>query len=138
MNKAVSQVSISVAPEAEEVPRVLDAIEGFASGISLTARVANRLSVVVEELLANVAMHAQGATQVGIKVALMGDALEVTVEDDGPAFNPTLGEIRTVDEDLDNAVIGGLGLSLVRQMSSSLTYERSDGTNRLTAVLTLQ
>lgn len=137
MSKAISQVAISVPPDAEEVPRVLDAIEGFARGISLTARVANRLSVVVEELLANVAMHAPGATRVGITVALIEDTLEVTVEDDGPAFNPTLGGTRTVDEDLDNAVIGGLGLSLVRQMTSALTYERVGNTNRLRAVLTL-
>jgi len=137
MSYPTSQISINVAPDPQEVPRLLEAIEGFASGISLTARTTNRLAVVVEELVANVAMHAPSATRVGITVALRGDRLEVTVEDDGPGFDPTLGELRTVDEDLDSAAIGGLGLSLVRQMTTSLTYARTDEVNHVYAILTL-
>jgi serine/threonine-protein kinase RsbW len=133
MNHPLSQMLISVTPDPQGVPRVLEAVEGFANGISLTARAANRLAVVVEELVANVAMHAPSATRVSISVALHDDLLKVTVEDDGPSFNPTLGKILTVDEDLDAAAIGGLGLSLVRQMTDSLTYARTDDTNHISA-----
>ncbi|WP_376087771.1 hypothetical protein ACE7GA_14915 [Roseomonas sp. CCTCC AB2023176] len=49
-------------PRADAVTALVDGLEAFAEDAGLSPRATGRLVVVVEELAANVAMHAAGAT----------------------------------------------------------------------------
>lgn len=130
---------LTILPDTEEVSRLLDALEGFAEQAGLSARVAHRLSVVVEELAANVAMHGTGgeggATYIAVRVRQDADEVIATVEDDGRAFDPLAEAAPDTDAALEDRDIGGLGVHFVQQMTKGLRYSREDGLNRLTAVL---
>jgi serine/threonine-protein kinase RsbW len=107
-------LSLTIPPETEAVPRILDAIEAWCDTHDIGAAVAHRLGVVVEELAANVAMHGtggpDGATFVAVTVRHQADAIVATVEDDGRPFDPLAqGEVDTALS-LEEREIGGLGV----------------------------
>jgi serine/threonine-protein kinase RsbW len=127
-----------IAPEADAVPTVLDAIEAWCEAAELGPVTAHRLGVVVEELAANVAMHGtggtDGATFITVDIRHDGDAVTATVEDDGPAFDPLAQAAPDTAADLEDRDIGGLGIHFARTMARSLSYAREGGHNRVTAV----
>lgn len=131
-------LTLTIPPETEAVPRVLDAIEAWCEVEALPPGVAHRLGVVVEELAANVAMHGSGgpggATFVGVSVRRDGGAVVATVEDDGRAFDPLAQAAPDTETPLDEREVGGLGVHFARVMTRELRYARDGGRNRVTAV----
>ena len=132
-------LALTIPPETEEVPRLLDALEVFAEEAGLSPKAAHRLAVVVEELAANVAMHGtggeDGATYIAVSVRQEADEVIATIEDDGRAFDPLAQATPDTESALEDRDIGGLGVHFVQQMTKTLRYSREDGLNRLTAVL---
>jgi serine/threonine-protein kinase RsbW len=105
-------LSLTIPPETEAVPRILDAIEAWCDTHDIGAAVAHRLGVVVEELAANVAMHGtggpDGATFVAVTVRHQADAIVATVEDDGRPLRPARPRARWTPElPLEEREIGG-------------------------------
>ncbi|MCQ4162441.1 ATP-binding protein [Roseomonas sp. GC11] len=130
-----TDLALRLRPEAEAVPELLDRLEAFAEGADLPAGVAHRLALVAEELVANVAMHATGASFVEIRLSLEGGQLYLGIIDDGPAFDPLEGTEPDTEATLEEREIGGLGIHFVRRMVRALDYRREGGRNCLTAVL---
>ena len=130
-----TQLALRLRPEAEAVPELLDRLEAFAEEAELPPGIAHRLALVAEELVANVAMHGQGASFVEVVLQQEGDGLHLLITDDGPAFDPLAEAAPDTDTALEEREIGGLGIHFVRKMVRSLDYRRQDGCNRLAAVL---
>jgi anti-sigma regulatory factor (Ser/Thr protein kinase) len=55
----------------------------------------------------------------------------LTVEDDGPAFDPLSLAVPDVTASLDERPVGGLGVFLVRRMMDSVSYHRVGARNQL-------
>jgi len=55
----------------------------------------------------------------------------ITIEDHGAAFDPREVPPPPVPSRIDEAVIGGLGVHLMRHFAQDLAYQRLDGVNRL-------
>jgi serine/threonine-protein kinase RsbW len=131
-------LTLSIPPETEAVPRILDAIEAWCEVEDLPPAIAHRLGVVVEELAANVAMHGtggpDGATFVGVHVRRDAGEVVATVEDDGRAFDPLAQAAPDTSAALEKREVGGLGVHFARVMTRELRYTRDGGRNRVTAV----
>jgi anti-sigma regulatory factor (Ser/Thr protein kinase) len=54
------------------------------------------------------------------------------IEDDGVEFNPTEHPIPDLDAPLEERKVGGLGIHLVRQIMTSVEYQRVAGKNVVT------
>lgn len=100
---------------------------------ALDARVLNRVEVVLEELVSNIVRHADAADRVSIAAECSGEALSLSVEDNGAPFNPFEMAERERFRDLDTAELGGLGIPLIKRLSRTVSYERVGGANRVTA-----
>ena len=96
---------------------------------------ANRIEVILEELVSNVVRHSGGATQVTVAADLKGGELRLTISDDGPPFDPTARPDPRAFTTLEDATPGGLGIAMVRRMSRSFGYDRANGRNRVTVAL---
>ena len=98
-----------------------------------------RLKVVVDELVSNLLLHAhtQSGQDLLIEVELdrMDDRLRLCLRDNGQPFNPLEAPAADVASELENRPIGGLGLHLVRQLASHLSYRREGNSNVLTLEL---
>ena len=107
----------------------------FAASNGLPADAVWRTHVALDELISNVARHggaAVGSRPVGLEFRFEGAVLEVTVTDDGPAFNPLEAPPPDTSAGLEERPIGGLGIALVKGLMDEVRYERREGRNRLT------
>ena len=115
----------------------MDALEAYAEEAEIDMAVAARLNLVAEEIAANVAMHAQGATYFAIEVTPRDGALDLVLEDDGPEYDPLAREEVDTQAALEDRDVGGLGVHLVRKLTQGARYERVGAMNRLSCSLAL-
>jgi sigma-B regulation protein RsbU (phosphoserine phosphatase) len=82
-----------------------------------------------DEVFTNIAMYSD-ATIVDVQIQQDEHEVRIRFSDDGVPFDPVSSEPEDCDfEDLD---IGGMGIQLVRQTCSDMSYERLDDRNILT------
>ncbi len=106
-----------------------------ASGLSDES--VGELELILEELLVNIISYAYDEAGTGtIHVAGIVDGSTVTLElrDRGREFNPLEKETPDLDADIEDRPIGGLGIFLVTELASSVTYERIGDENVLRVV----
>jgi anti-sigma regulatory factor (Ser/Thr protein kinase) len=105
--------------------------EAVAGGLGADRPATLRLVLILEELFTNTVVHGYPVGADGpIWVTLAGGAgvIEVTYEDAGLPFDPiTERQVSRLDE-----VPGGLGLALVRGLSTGACYARIGERNRIT------
>lgn len=105
-----------------------------AAGISL--RVQNRVQVATDEIWSNI-VHYSGATQASLTLQPEGETLLLHFADNGKPYDPTAVPEADTTLSADERKIGGLGLHMVRKMTTAMTYRHEDGENRLTLVFSL-
>jgi serine/threonine-protein kinase RsbW len=101
---------------------------------ALSSTSANALLVCLQELVANVALHARrgdGAPALRVHLRIIPEFIAVLIEDNGYAFDPLRDAPVHVETDLASAVVGGRGLLIVRQLARAMSYERASEWNRL-------
>jgi serine/threonine-protein kinase RsbW len=139
MHDPPAPLDLTLAPAAPELARLLAAVEAWSVAAGLAPNAVHRLGLVVEELAANVAMHAakgtDGATLLAVRLAREADAVRVVIEDDGRAYDPLARAAPDTGARLEDRAIGGLGVHLTRALSRSLAYRREGGRNRVTALI---
>ena len=120
---------LRVAVDDGGVLRAVRAARAFAAACALAERHADRLAVVVEEWISNVAEHgaAPAASRVAVRLEQAGGHVRLTLSDAGCAFDP-----RGVAFDGPNpARGGGAGLELVRAWAEIADYRRTRARNRV-------
>ncbi len=124
----------SVAAEAAHLPQLTTFLRQFWSSASLPARGCVAFELALEEIFLNVVMHgtATGAIpQVQISLARTPEAVTMTVEDDGPGFDPLTLPPPELTAGVEERPVGGLGVFLVRKMMDAVSYARIAGRNQL-------
>ncbi len=70
-----------------------------------------------------------------IVIASEDDALAIEVSDEGRPFDPFNDAPKpSLDADLEDRAVGGLGIHLVQSLMDDLSYEHTGGKNRLTMI----
>ena len=88
----------------------------------------------LEEIFLNIVMHGSrpgSALRVEVSLSLGTDAVTMTVEDDGPHFDPLSLPEPDVTASLADRRVGGLGVHLVRNLMDTVSYARVGGCNQL-------
>jgi anti-sigma regulatory factor (Ser/Thr protein kinase) len=99
---------------------------------SLHPRHRHDIELVFDEIVTNIVKYGRPAGDVDVRLRFDGDTTLI-FEDDGVAFDPQQHAPLPVAERRQDLRIGGLGLVLVRELSSRFDYERTpDGRNRVT------
>jgi serine/threonine-protein kinase RsbW len=98
----------------------------------LTGDDASRLAIVLEELLVNLAAYG-GSPPPSVELSFRREsqALQLTVEDDGIAFDPTHAPPPNLSDDVDERAVGSLGIHLVMRLMDEVSYSRAGEHNRL-------
>ena len=107
-------------------------VENITGELDLSPSAAFAVQLCLEELVANVILHAVplAARKLSVTISFVpaGKNLRVTVEDDGAPFDPTAAAIPSAKPDLNTT--GGRGLMLIRHFAQALTYSRAGDRNR--------
>ena len=120
----------SIPADGGRLPELLDAIERWLGNHGVPMAQAASIMIAFDELLSNVVNHGGGAIEVSIGIA--DAAIQATVSDDGPRFDPLKRPAPDTDADIDERAIGGLGIHLVREMMDEVAYAYRQGRNELT------
>lgn len=95
-----------------------------------------------DEALTNIVTHSQKATHVSgavVRLVCAPSNLEVAlrIEDEGLPFDPTQSVLHPAADSVEDAVIGGHGLRLMRHYLKAVHYSREDDRNVLTLIASL-
>lgn len=88
----------------------------------------------LEEIFMNIVLHgAQPGSTPYVELSLdrAAESVTMTVEDDGPKFDPLSLPPPDVTASLADRPVGGLGVFLVRRMMDTVSYARIAGRNQL-------
>ena len=124
--------SLTLTPDPTQTGRLGLWLKTLADAAAWPADLSSAVELCLDEVVTNIVMHG-GSTAGDIAIEIDHDAVAVIarVEDGGTQFDPT-AETQPLPQSLDEAKIGGLGLVLVRRLSTEMRYERIGGRNRLT------
>jgi len=107
------------------------------TSIGAAPAVVDNAELCANEVFANLCAHAfpaGGHHCITVSVAAAPGGVQLTIEDDGIAFDPTTAALPSPPQALDSARSGGYGLILLRSLAQDMRYERSGNRNRLTLV----
>ena len=124
----------SVPSDAAQLPQLTQFLQQFWSAAGLPPAEAMTFELALEEIFMNIVMHGSqpGVTPwVEVSLALAADGLTMTVEDNGPQFDPLSLPPPDVTATLADRKVGGLGVFLVRNIMDTVTYARTAGRNQL-------
>jgi len=120
----------------DEVPGFCDQVVEFMESHSVSPRTSSAVQLVVEETVVNAINYgyddAAPGHEIVVSLEMETSEIVVCIEDDARAFDPTATP-GDPSGSLAARTPGGLGLILLRKMSTSLTYRRINGRNRLEA-----
>jgi len=124
--------SLRIAAEASHLRDAMIWLDTQCAANRIGSDDATRLAIVLEELLLNVTTYG-GKPPPSVELSFVRSplSLELVIEDDGVAFDPTAAESPNLSDDIDERAIGSLGVHLVMKLMDEVTYTRAGDINRL-------
>ncbi len=120
--------------EIKELANIATFIESFGSKNSLTSDIIFKINLAVDELFTNVVNYSLKKDQkakIKLSLSLNVNEVRIILEDRGAPFDPTIVPQNMQNKSLDDMKAGGLGLHIVKELMSEVSYRRIDDTNVL-------
>jgi len=127
-------LTITLRNDLAEIPRLAEAVEVFCAPLEPSTKDLMGLQLVLEELVTNVINHGYRDGQphtFTVSLSLSGRLVTAVIDDDAPAFDPLARAEVDTTLPLDQRPIGGLGVHLVKKLTTHARYERRNGRNLL-------
>lgn len=128
------QIRIVLRNDLSEIAKLHQELGSFGRKCNLSSKILFEINLILEEVLANVISYAYGDKQlheIVVCADLRDGELVIEVEDDGRPFNPLQTAPPDLDRPLEQRIVGGLGLHLVRELTNSIEYTRRKEKNHL-------
>ena len=126
--------STAVPADAAQLTVLTGFLREFGSAVALDAAHVQTFELALEEIFMNIVMHGSqpGSTPlVEVSLQRAAESVTMTVEDNGPEFDPLSLPPPDVTAGLADRPVGGLGVFLVRKMMDTVSYARISGRNQL-------
>ena len=119
-----------------KLPELQEAIESRLEAAGCPLKTLMEISVVVEEVFANIAMYAYtpGTGRADVRMDISGDPAVVTIRfaDRGIPYDPLARKDPDLSLPAEEREIGGLGIYMTKKLMDEVRYEYRDGQNILT------
>jgi serine/threonine-protein kinase RsbW len=129
------QTTLILKNDVEELERVMTFVSEICGRHSIPPDTEYDLNLSMDEIVSNVAKHAfpqDEQHEFFVHISVTDHEFEIRIEDDGVEFNPLDHPAPDLDAPLETRREGGLGIYLVRQIMTSVNYQRQPGKNVLT------
>ena len=130
MDKIILQASSSTL-----VSSVSKFVENFCQSHAIHSEILNNLLLVVDEVVSNIKKYSHTNNEpVTVTCTLNSDSVKeiaLEISDDGIPFDPLSQEEPDLDIPTEDREIGGLGILLIKSLTSQQQYFRKNNTNIL-------
>lgn len=130
LNYLQSSNSITVYPDENSLTTITDFVDNKLSKLNISSSIRNKVEIAVDEIFSNIQKYGE-ANKATISFKFENDKLAISFIDDGYPFDPLAKEDPNITLKASERKIGGLGIYLVKKLSSSINYENKDGLNIL-------
>ena len=127
--------------ELSELNALARHLNNWGDAIGLQADSISRINICLDELFTNIVSYGFDDDRehvVKFTITDNNNLVTINIEDDGKAFNPLEKVDPEFPKNVESAKIGGLGILIIRKLMDSVTYERSQGKNKLTMKRNIQ
>ena len=128
---AVQPMRLRVPNHEDQWPVLKRAIQEFGLCIGMEKKTLKKLELAAEEAVVNI-LHYSQANEIEMVLSIQNSAFSIQLSDDGVAFDPT--KHKPNEKATHERQIGGMGISLIRQIVDEIHYERANDRNVLTLV----
>ncbi len=129
-----AQKTIVLRNDIREMSRIIDAITHIADSVSCPPVVVHDVTLAMEEVFSNIVFYGFGDGldhYITLHLVIEGDALILTLQDEGIPFNPLNVQIGRRDKPLEERDKGGMGITLAKNLMDQMEYRRERGKNIL-------
>ena len=131
----VSLKKLTLHNDVAEVPLLAEWVEQLGEELGLEMPEVFQLNLALEEAVVNVMNYAyEDSGLIDLSAKVVDSEIIFVLEDSGKAFDPTKVDDPDITLSAEERNIGGLGIFLVQQLMSGVTYSREDGKNVLTMI----
>ena len=131
----VSLKKLTLHNDVAEVPLLAEWVEQLGEELGLEMPEVFQLNLALEEAVVNVMNYAyEDSGLIDLSAKVVDSEIIFVLEDSGKAFDPTQVDDPDITLSAEDRDIGGLGIFLVQQLMSGVTYSREDGKNVLTMI----
>ncbi len=124
-----------VEPQVGEVSRLIDWVESCCAAEGLAEDLTFKLTLALEEAVANVISHAflglPPPHSIKVRLDITAQSVSAEIIDNGRPFDPTAAPDPDLSLALEERSPGGFGIHLMRGMMDRVDYRRGDGNNIL-------
>ncbi len=131
MNAIHDKTTITTYPDKNSFELVEQFLDNRLKTADVPQKTIRRMMITSDEIWSNIVNYSN-ATTASLKLRRDGDTVFFDFTDNGIPYDPTKAEAPDTTLSADEREIGGLGLHMVRSMTSSIQYTYSDNCNKLT------
>jgi serine/threonine-protein kinase RsbW len=134
MDKESMNKVLCVDNQIRELSRIEAFLEELADEWGLEIPLVFSLNLVLEEALTNIISYGyddEDKHAIEIQFKKTGAELNITIIDDGHAYDPTLKEDPDITLSAEERPVGGLGIFLIRKVMDTVAYRREENRNYL-------
>ncbi len=135
MSQIPQAVRFELGPDPEDIVPAMAALARFCEENQIPSSAAQAAELALDELLTNCVSHGQldpGQGCVAVELSLLEGAMEITIRDNGIAFDPFSQAEPDLESPLEERQIGGVGIHLVKNFMDSWSYRRDGDYNLVT------
>jgi anti-sigma regulatory factor (Ser/Thr protein kinase) len=124
-------------PQNSEISRVNGEVEEWLAGADVPFAGIYMANLTVEELVTNCIKYGYAGMDttdkcIDVVISIVGRELRIILSDDAAPFDPLAQAAPDLSIPLEDRPIGGLGIHMLRQMSTGFTYAFENGRNVVT------
>jgi serine/threonine-protein kinase RsbW len=128
----VARADFSLGNDLAEIDRFNTLLDEFAAAADLPGETVRRLQLVAEEIITNIVSYSfpdDGPHRIDVSLERVEQYVTMGFEDDGVAFDPLAQQPPDFSLALQDWSAGGLGVHLVKSLTSHAVYARIDDRN---------
>ena len=118
-------------PTYNDIDDLTDKVNAYLDNLDI--KTLSKIGVVIDEVMNNIISYGKTKTNKTLNVSIekLSDGARLIFIDNSHPFNPLLKEMRTIQENMEDGIVGGLGISIVKSISNDAEYCYANNKNIL-------